>query len=550
MAREGHDGGAADAVNRTDAALPYSMGRVERPAPFRFPLRLRTQPPSPLLLVDEVREVWRSEPRDHRIALVFIAVVGVTLRLMYLDQPMRADEATTYTSFVIQPWREALSLYPSPNNHLFYTLLAKLSVMVFGDAPPAIRFPAFLAGVLTIPVAYATARVLYGAVPALFAGAIVAASGVMVLYSTNARGYSIVVLAFLLLVLIGARQLERPNRKLWVAFAVIGAVGLWTIPVMLFPLGTVGLWLALSLMANGRTSELRQLFLALVLTAVLALVAYLPVISRQGIDAVTKNRFVVPSPWLDFFSQLPSRMFEVVSSWGFGLSPILSILLALCALEALRRHAVVSRFPVGIPLAAFVWCAWVLVVNHRAPFARVFLWFMPIAAALAGAGVVSVGRRFRRTTKLVDERAPVLVIGLALLAFVTIVLSSAVLRTRDTGTFRDAERATSLLRTTLRPGDVVLTDAPSTAPLEYYFARSGVPPAYLARKREDVARIGASDSVQRVVLVVDNAEGQTVEGVVGTSALRDTARFAPGALVATLPASRLFLFERRNVAAK
>jgi len=44
----------------------------------------------------------------------------------------------------------------------------------------------------------------------------------------------------------GHSAARAPSTADWIAFAVVAALGLWTIPVMLFPLGAVALWLALS----------------------------------------------------------------------------------------------------------------------------------------------------------------------------------------------------------------------------------------------------------------------------------------------------------------
>src|SRR5688500_2353889 len=164
------------------------------------------------------------------------------MRLLYLAQPMRYDEAVTYMYFVRLPWSEAVSTYTYPNNHVFHTLLAKASVSVFGNSPWALRLPALLAGLLLVPATYAVARAIYGSRAALVAAALVATSGMLVLYSTNARGYSLVALAFLLLLLLAMRLLAGAPTRLWITFAIIAALGLWTIPVMLYPLGTVAVW--------------------------------------------------------------------------------------------------------------------------------------------------------------------------------------------------------------------------------------------------------------------------------------------------------------------
>jgi 4-amino-4-deoxy-L-arabinose transferase-like glycosyltransferase len=518
------------------------MGRVERPALFfaRTPHSLLATPSS-LLLFDELRDAWRSESRDHRIALLSIAIIAIGLRVRYLGQPMRYDESVTYLFFVKQPWPDALSLYTYPNNHLFHTLLAKLSVTVFGSSPWALRLPAFLAGLLVLAATYAVARAIYNARAALFAAAIVASSGVMVLYSTNARGYSLVILAFLLLVLVAIRLQRGAPSAYWIHFAVIAAIGLWTIPVMLYPLAAVSVWIALSFLIDGKRAELRRLAIALGVAAGLTLLAYSPVISRGGIAAIIANKFVVPSNWFDFLEELQSVIRQVLASWSLGLPPIVSLALLWLAIVALRHHASLSQFRANIALAAFVSTAWLLVVNHRAPFPRVFLWLFPIAASLAGAGAMLLSQRRPRVDRFFLQRTPTIAITFTVAAATSVALSHAVLLTRDTGTFRDAEQASTLLRRVLQPGDLVLVALPANAPLAYYFDRLGVPSTYLSLDER---------SARRVVVIVNRGEGQTLASVIARSGVRDTARFAPTAILANLPASTIILFQRRDAQAK
>jgi 4-amino-4-deoxy-L-arabinose transferase-like glycosyltransferase len=500
-----------------------------------------------LLLFDELREAWRSESRDHRMALLSIAIIAVGLRLRYLDQPMRYDESVTYLYFVKQSWPDALSLYTYPSNHLFHTLLAKLSVTAFGSAPWALRLPAFLAGLLVVAATYAVARALYNARAALFAAAIVASSGVMVLYSTNARGYSLVILAFLVLVLLAIRLQRGARSDYWILFAVIAALGLWTIPVMLYPLAAVSAWIALSFLIDGKRAELRRLAIALGVTAGLTILAYSPVISREGIAAIVANKFVVPSNWYDFFEQLQSVGWQALRSWSLGIPPLVSIALLCLAIVALWRHASISQVRANIVLAAFITTAWLLVVNHRAPFARVFLWLLPVAATVTGAGAIRLSQRWPRVDRFFLQRTPTLAIAFTVAAATSVALSRAVLLSRDTGAFRDAEQAATLLSRVLKPGDLVLAELPTNAPLAYYFDRLGVPPAYLSL---DARSARDERSARRVVVVVNRDEGQTLASLIGRSEVRDTTRFAPTAILANLPALTIVMFQRRDASAK
>lgn len=490
-----------------------------------------------MLLLDELRDAWRTEPRDHRVALVAIVVAAVALRLLYLSQPMRYDEAVTYLEYAQRPLGEALSRYTYPNNHLFHTLLVKVSVGVFGSAPWSVRLPAFLFGVALVPATYAVGRAIYGARAALFGTAYAATSGVLILFSTNARGYSIVGLAFLLLVLLALRIMRESSWRLWIAFAAVMAVGAWTIPTMLYPAGAVCLWLGLNLLVDRKHGEWPEFAGALALAAALTLLAYAPIFLSAGVGAVVRNKFVTSSAWPQFLSDLSDTSWETLRSWGLGLPPFVSLAALALAIRALSRHATLSRTRVGLPLAVLVWCAWLLVVSHRAPFSRVWLWLLPIVALLAGAGLVVTLESWPRTRALATKRMPLLVLIVAAGFATSVVVSRAALRSKDTGTFVDAERVAAILSSVVRRDDRVVAPLPSNAPLIFYFVRRGVDPSVLYTDEEQA---------NRVIVIVNQDEGQTLEEILEQSSLKDTSRYS-GRLVAELPSSAIVLFERKHV---
>lgn len=463
------------------------------------------------------------------------------IRLAYIAQPMRYDESVTYLYFVRLPWSEAVATYTYPNNHVLHTVLVKAVSTLFGASPAALRIPAFLAGVAVIPATYAAARELYGGRAALFAAAICATSGALVLYSTNARGYTLVVLAFLLLVLSAARILRGARTSEWLAFAIVAALGLWTIPVMLYPLGAVSLWLALSFAVaeEPRRADLGRLGRALALAALLTLVLYAPVLSHDGLSALTRNKFVAATGWYQFLGELPSSFREAFASWSQGVWLIVYLVLAACAVVAVRRHRSVSRFPVGLPLAAYVWCAWLLAVNHRAPFARVWLWFLPVLAALGGAGLLLLSEGRPRARALVPSRLAAFIVAITIALATSVVLSRAVPLSLDTGTYRDASRAADLLARAIGPTDRVLVSLPTNAPLAFYLEQKGLSSSVMERDER---------AAGRVYVVVDEAEHQTLDAVAARSIVRDSTRFAPPRLFAQLPSSALIVFDSRNAA--
>ena len=107
---------------------------------------------------------------------------------------------------------------------------------------------------LAVPSAWLAARSLADRSAGVFAAAAVAVLPALVLYSTNARGYMLICLATLLLIWLGDRLLDAERLSQWAAIVVIGALGMWTAPVMLYPLGAMSLWL---LVEHARTGGAR-----------------------------------------------------------------------------------------------------------------------------------------------------------------------------------------------------------------------------------------------------------------------------------------------------
>ena len=493
-----------------------------------------------MLLIDELRDARAHESRDHRHALVTIALIGVVLRAMYLAQPMRYYEAVTYMYFVRLDWADALSTYTYPNNHLFHTALAKAAASVFGAGPVVLRLPAFLAGA-ALPVAtYVMVRLLYDGRAALMASALIATSGTLVMYSANARGYTIVALAFTLLVIQTVRLMRGAPPREWIAFAVIATLGLWAIPVMLYPLGAVVAWYILNALVDGRTQELRRLWIALGIIAIATAALYAPVIVREGLAAITRNRFVAPMGWYAFLGDLPRTWHQALSSWTLGVPPLFSALLLVAAGIALLRHRLVSRQSVGLPVAVFVWCCWLLVVNHRAPFPRAWLWLLPLVAGLASSGLLVASQRWTASRSWVETRAPILSVALAVGIGVSVAMSRAVARTTDTGTYLDAAAAAQRLSRELRPGDRILASIPSNGPLMYYMHRAGIDLSHLTLDERQA---------RRIVAVVDATEGQRLDEVIARSLARDTTVFGRPEILARFPGSALVIFRRRDVPA-
>jgi mannosyltransferase len=162
------------------------------------------------------------------VILALIAVAGAVLRFYALGhQGLWYDEAQTGW-MVRAPLGQMLAGVPrSESAPPLYYVVAWLWVRVFGDTREGLRSLSAVAGVLTIPVAFAAARSLVGRRAALVAALLVAVNPLLIWYSQEARAYALLVLASTVALWCFGRARERPTGGRFAAWAVAAAVAMW-----------------------------------------------------------------------------------------------------------------------------------------------------------------------------------------------------------------------------------------------------------------------------------------------------------------------------------
>ena len=449
--------------------------------------------------------------RPDLMALAWITALAVICRLAALSQPMRYDEAVTWALFAGRSWTTIVSWYPFPNNHVLHSLLAKATSTLAPWAPWALRLPAFVAGVAIVPLTWAVGKRYADDASALGGAALAAGSTSLVLYSANARGYSIVVALFLLLLLIATRVREASAARWWIAFGVVGAAGLYTIPVMLYPLGAVSLWLVLDAWRRPvaeRRAQIARVMAAAGVAGLLAALLYLPIIRASGIAALADNRFVAGSTWTEFVAGLARWLLQTVVTWAEPFPAWSAPLVLLLALVGVRYRYSISG--PSLAAATLSWSAVLLLATHRVPFVRVWLFMLPLYLIAVARGTRVLVSRFANGARTRDVRWTFAPAVLATIVVAIALSTRAAERTDDTGAFRGAREVTSLIAPRLRAGDRVLAPMPANGPLLYYFAERGLDTAAL---NVPITR------APRAFLVLDPARGQSLEWAIGARLL-------------------------------
>ena len=428
----------------------------------------------------------------HGSALVFLLALGTALRIAFLSQPMHLDETYSYLSLIAKPLSTGLTYYPSPNNHLLNTLLSHVSVRALSTsgavAPPwVIRLPAFLAGILIPLFAYLVFRKLFNRNVGLLATAFIVPSSLLIEYSTNARGYTLLALIFLALVLVSAYALQTNRWRYWGLFAVLCALGFYTIPTMLYFFVGLVVWIALSGWRGPNSGNLPRFLwrLALAGTCAIALsvLLYVPVVIKSGLSAVISNDWVRALALGTFVRQAPGNLYTGFTRWNDGIWIGVTAIILLGFLASIFVQRRYTKYRANLAITLLVVSVVLLVARHNLPPSRVWIPLLPVYLGYSAVGFYWAGQRalaaVRGRIRVSADVAVSLFAALAVCA--ALFLGASVIKTdapyqqvKDEITLRDAGPIAAALKTSLQPGDVVVTGFFPSVILRYYFMKDGI----------------------------------------------------------------------------
>ncbi len=345
----------------------------------------------------EIAAAWRRQPAPWKWTWLGIVACGLGLRLWHLNAPMAYDEAYSFTNFARRPLAEALSDYNNTNNHLLNTLGMHVCWRLFGNHEWALRLPALLGGMACVLIAWPWAARRVGSTAALAVAALLAASPMLVDYSTNARGYTLMLAAALVvdwcLLRIAARQV--PRAASWLGAWVGIVAGLFALPVMLHPLAGLCLWFCWR-----QPRRWRGLALLLALAAWGTAALYGPAFVFRG-NTAARHDFVQPLPLGQWAAEFPGAVAAGAERWCVGPLPFAAWL----ALAAAGFAAGKSR---GAFLAMALGGMALLALQRVAPPPRMFLFLTPWFFVLVTEGWVAlmrwIGERLPPTPTLPPKR--------------------------------------------------------------------------------------------------------------------------------------------------
>ncbi len=458
---------------------------------------------------------WPHSRVDSWIILIFLAL-SILLRVPLLDRPVIHDEAYTAVTWAPGPLSYIVEDYHLPNNHIFHTVLVSLPYDLFGSQPWSIRLPAFLAGLLLIPASYGLARRWYGRAPALTTAGLIALAPIITDYATIARGYSLFMLFSVMVFWLAARLVRQNNLIEWLLLAVFGALGFWTVPMMVYPFGAMCVWMALSAVFGSKVKQaygsslrlIKYLVVTGIITLILTGFLYLPVLLYSGPDPLFNNPFIFPLSFAEFWPTLfESRLPETFVEWTRGFGLFGTVLLTVGVFLSLIFHKQSSHFPVHALWANLLWLTPVLLLRRPNAWARTWSFLYPLGYIWAAAGWAVLVSRINLNGKSKERwrwgfRGAV---GLILIAGLALSFNhSRQICPQIACPPGDEESVVMYLSTRLEKTDLVLVESPSNAVVWYYFEQYGLSRDHF---RKDLP-------FYKAYILILTTEDQTVESVI------------------------------------
>jgi hypothetical protein len=195
----------------------------------------------------------RVPPRAFAIAMGMVVLVGAVVRIWAARGELWLDEIWSFRVVHLLPGPVGIltGLHHDNNHHLnslyLYFLPETTHWMLY-------RLHSIVAGIGSIVLAATIARQA-GRTAAMAAAVMTASSFFLVLYSSEARGYSLAIFFALLCVVLAERDFKEPRRTRGLAFAAAATLGICSHTTFLHAYAGLGLWTAVRAL---RTAGMRQ----------------------------------------------------------------------------------------------------------------------------------------------------------------------------------------------------------------------------------------------------------------------------------------------------
>ncbi|HEX04227.1 MAG TPA: hypothetical protein ENH10_03600, partial [Bacteroidetes bacterium] len=357
------------------------------------------------------RSVWNELTTTNKWTLAFIILLGIGLRWLYINAPLEYDESFSYLFFASKPLYVTVSYYLLPNNHILYNAFMHLSIQLFDTSAWAVRLPAFIFGVMAIPLSYMLGRRVLNVQTGMLAALLVSTSHWMIRYSTQGRGYSLQLVLILLMALLAIYLRWSQSRPAWMWMAVLAALTVHTVPTGVYPVAFIWIWLLFA-MKKGWAKRIKTLVVYGAFAVGLTMLLYTPVFIVSGGRSIIANPYVVSLSFSEWLAQIPQWTADFHEYLAGPMPMALQIVLTLAVVAGIILHPWKKEpWPFIVPLTIVTLS--MITIQQVHPFTRVWTWIVPFVAITAASGLGYLSERFINAEK--TTRTVSIVVGIVLL---------------------------------------------------------------------------------------------------------------------------------------
>jgi uncharacterized membrane protein len=399
-----------------------------------------------------------------------LTILAAWLRIVGINKCLWWDEIYFLVVSVRHPLAEIVSVFPADTQHTLYSILARLSILVFGEHAWSLRFPALLFGVASIPVLYLLGSLVATRSEAWFSAAFLAVSYHHVWFSQNARGYSALAFWAILSTYFLLRGMRTGQQGPYIAYSAAAALGIYTHLTMIFLVASHFLVCAGNAAIDWRRGsepgKLKLPLLGFLMAGGFSLVLYAPILSQ------VRNFFVshpsamrgVSTPRWAFWETLRGLVL------GMGTEGVL-IGAALVVACGAWNYFKQDRFVFALFALPGVVTALGAVLGRGTMYPRFYFFLIGFAAIIFARGVAVISdwiathwlRRFSRT----EPRHALFVA----LGAVVLVSSGLPLARNYRYPKQDFEGAMRFVDAERKDGEAVITAGAATYPYRQYFQK-------------------------------------------------------------------------------
>ena len=452
----------------------------------------------------DLRDVWTRQSRMDLLMLGGLILAAVVAHLYQLNAQLLADEAYTYNAFSSGSLWVTVSDYHLPNNHVLLSILVNILTHLFGNHVWLIRLPTMIAGVLMVPVGYLFARRVYGRNVAILSAAGIAVFPILIMYSVWARGYGIIALTTLLILILGEYVRTNKNRFAWFLLILFSAAGFYTVPIMLFPFGALYLWLIASWMIGdtdsypSKSNFFKYWLASGFASALLTVFLYAPILINDY-DRFFHNQFVVPLAWDVLPASLTGGLRTMWLDWTSTIPGWIIGIGVIGLLASLLLHKKISRQKIPLQIVFVVWIAALIVIRRPDMNARLWLFMAAPILIWSAGGLVGI---LEWIANAVRKDLPVAQVFVGVIAAFVFIASLALIPQIPARWSQKSniENTVLYLKDHLREGDIVNASTNSLSIIRYYFNVYDIPLDHVRRsgkfQRAFLAVSRESDSLE------------------------------------------------------